>query len=230
MSIFGQYQTPLGYKISENGIDTYGVNHTKFSIQDELNYQFARDKREKQIIAELNKQGITENYPQYGTNFWNRSSDNNFGFGEDNVQENIEKFQSSYWETALQGKNIYNNVIAQEGNILPKEQNSLSYSWSALKTVSEMIKNYLRLKNYRYTDKYKHAYINCVAAQNGRGGTDVAEFLSGLKEKRDIKSGANSFDESQSDDYANKIGRLLGNKYPQGDCDEIIQKYIKKNR
>ena len=91
MSIFGQYQTPLGYKISENGIDTYGVNHTKFSIQDELNYQFARDKREKQIIAELNKQGITENYPQYGTNFWNRSSDNNFGFGEDNVQENIEK-------------------------------------------------------------------------------------------------------------------------------------------
>ncbi len=30
------------------------------------------------------------------------------------------------------------------------------------------------------------------------------------------------------DQYANMIGRLLGSKYPKGDCSELIQRYIKK--
>ena len=33
---------------------------------------------------------------------------------------------------------------------------------------------------------------------------------------------------SKGDNYANLIGRLLGRKYPNGDCNELIQKYIKK--
>lgn len=84
------------------------------------------------------------------------------------------------------------------------------------------------LKTMNVTDKYKHALMNCNAAQYGQGGADVAKLASDFKEWYDTKTGANTLDSSQGDDYANRIGRLLGSKYPQGDCDVLIQKYIKK--
>lgn len=70
--------------------------------------------------------------------------------------------------------------------------------------------------------------INCSAAQKGKGGADIANVVSNLREWNDIKTGANTLDSSKGDNYANKIGRLLGSKYPDGDCDEIVSKYIKK--
>lgn len=79
------------------------------------------------------------------------------------------------------------------------------------------------------TDKYKHALMNCQSAQYGQGGSDIAELFSNLRELYDTKSGANTLDSSEGDQYANKIGRLLGSKYPEGDCDELVQRYIKKN-
>ena len=42
----------------------------------------------------MNNQGIT-NYPQYGTNFWGSSSDNNYGFGTSNIGSNIENMQTA---------------------------------------------------------------------------------------------------------------------------------------
>ena len=45
--------------------------------------------KEKQLIQDHNNQGITKNYPQYGTNFWG-GSDNNYGFGSSNIHDNIE--------------------------------------------------------------------------------------------------------------------------------------------
>ena len=191
MSIFGQYQTPLGYKISENGIDTYGVNHTKFSIQDELNYQFARDKREKQIIAKLNKQGITENYPQYGTNFWNRSSDNNFGFGEDNVQENIEK---------------KSNVVQQQKTL-----------HQIIGATTDMITEYLKMKNhgYKYLDDYHHCKANYNATSRGHYGEITAQQLGDIKEQFDFywnqlykgKSEQEAIDDRTHDLDVNATGR-----------------------
>ena len=38
-----------------------------------------------------------------------------------------------------------------------------------------------------------------------------------------------TLDRSHADQYANKIGRLLGTKYPNGDCDVIVQNYINKH-
>lgn len=71
------------------GIDTYGVNHNNFSLRDELEYQFARQKRENQLMQQYNNQGITSNYPQYTTNFWGNSA-NNYGFGMTNIAAAIE--------------------------------------------------------------------------------------------------------------------------------------------
>ena len=78
------------------------------------------------------------------------------------------------------------------------------------------------------SDKYKHAYINCVNAQRGLMSSLWAENLSGLKEYHDVKSGANTPLASYEDMDANLTGKFLGIKYPESDCDELVQRYFKK--
>lgn len=133
-----------------------------------------------------------------------------------------------YWETAIDGSHIWNNVKQQEGDVQATAQNINNYIMSAVKGSLNIGKNFMPLKTMNVTDKYKHALMNCNAAQYGQGGADVAKLASDFKEWYDTKTGANTLDSSQGDDYANRIGRLLGSKYPQGDCDVLIQKYIKK--
>ncbi len=90
MDIWPKYKSPLGYLAGDSKIDTYGVDHSKFSLRDEIAYQMARSEREGQLIKNLNSQGITKDYPQYGTNFWGGNADNNYGFGSSDISENIE--------------------------------------------------------------------------------------------------------------------------------------------
>lgn len=79
-----------GYTGGDNGVDSYGVDHSGFSTQDELQYQTLRANREQQLANDLQKQGITEeNYPQYGTSFWGNSA-NNYGFGVRNIGQNVQ--------------------------------------------------------------------------------------------------------------------------------------------
>ncbi len=90
MDIWGNYKSKLGYLAGDSKIDTYGVDHSKFSLRDEIAYQMARSEREGQLIKNLNSQGITKDYPQYGTNFWGGNAANNYGFGSSDISENIE--------------------------------------------------------------------------------------------------------------------------------------------
>ena len=47
MDFFGSYKSPFGYESGKNGgVDSYGVDHSGFSTQDELQYQTARTNRE----------------------------------------------------------------------------------------------------------------------------------------------------------------------------------------
>ena len=242
MDMYPRYKSKFGYQIGNDQIDSYGVNHSGFTTQDEVAYQFAREEKENALLEQLKKQGITSNFPQYGTNFWGDSA-NNYGFGMTNISHNIENMSSptpqtttvppqpvqpKYWETAQEGKQVYENVVRNEGNYQPQEQNILKYGNSAIKAIPNMINNYMNLKNANLTDKYKHAFMNCNAAQYGKGGEDIAKLASNAREFYDIKTGSNTIDTSQGDNYANLIGRLLGRKYPNGDCNELIQKYIKK--
>ena len=132
------------------------------------------------------------------------------------------------WESAADGKRVYDYVIQQEGNFVSPDQNMFSYDWSVLRTVPNMINNYMNLKDMKLVDKYKHAYMNCEASQFGKGGSDIASIVSNLREWNDRRTGVNTLDSSEGDQYANKIGRLLGGKYPNGDCDELVQRYINK--
>ena len=262
MNFYSNYKSPLGYQTGESQIDTYGVDHSGFSTRDELEYQFARQNKENQLIQNYNNQGITKNYPQYGTNFWG-NSDNNYGFGSSNIHDNIENMNNNpfentvntfgqsqteqsyglrnnnrnqtqanniprYWDTAADGEKVWNYVQQQEGNVRPQSQNMFSYGASGVIGGVKTLYNYLTLQPKSYTDKYKHAVINCSASQSGEGGYDLANAFSNFKEDRDISSGGNTLDSSQADQYANKIGRLLGTKYPNGDCGEIVQRYINK--
>ena len=88
MDIWKKYKSPLGYETNNGGIDTFGVDHSQFSLRDEIEYQTARAERENQLIQNYNSQGITENYPQAGTNFWG-NPENNYGFGSSNISDAI---------------------------------------------------------------------------------------------------------------------------------------------
>ena len=142
------------------------------------------------------------------------------------VQNNI---QPRYWKSAADGKQVYENVVKQEGNFTPPNQNIFNYAKSAILGGMNIIGNFSDMKKMKVTDKYKHAMMNCNAAQYGQGGADIATLASNLREWNDKRTGSNTLDSSSGDQYANKIGRLLGSKYPDGDCDELVQRYIEKN-
>ncbi len=123
MDIWGKYKSALGYQNNDCGIDSFGVNHNSFSLRDELAYQMARSNREQELIQNYNNQGITKDYPQYGTNFWGSSPENNYGFGVSNIENNIENVtkrlkNSEYSNQTQQGigeqhkmRNIENNLL-----------------------------------------------------------------------------------------------------------------------
>ncbi len=90
MQMYKNYISPLGYQMGDNRIDSYGVNHSGFNLQDTLYYNLARNKRENALIDQYKSQGITKNYPQYGTNFWGVPASNNYGFGNSNIVGTVE--------------------------------------------------------------------------------------------------------------------------------------------
>ena len=90
MEMYKYPKSPLGYEIGDDGTDSYGVNHNGFSTRDELEYQMTRQSREQQLMQNYNNQGITENYPQYTTNFWGDNAYDNYGFGTSDISGNVQ--------------------------------------------------------------------------------------------------------------------------------------------
>ena len=173
--------------------------------------------------------------------FGQNQTEQSYGVGSDNQNQSLSWPQSyglgsenqtksnnipRYWETAADGEKVWNYVQQQEGDVEPKNQNKLGYGIFGALAIRNMINNKDKLANQPYTDKYKHALINCKAAQYGEGGYDAANVLSFLKEARDVVTRQNTLDSSFADNYANKIGRLLGTKYDQEKCETLVPRYI----
>ena len=117
--MYRNFKSQLGYENGENKIDSYGVDHSNFSLRDEVSYQMARTNRENELIKNYNNQGITQDYPQYNTNFWGNNPANNYGFGSSNISDNIEnvtnslKNQNYGFDTNtnnIKSNNVYNTV------------------------------------------------------------------------------------------------------------------------
>ena len=65
MDIWDEIKKLTGYQSGSGGVDSYGVDHSGFSLRDELEYQNARQERENLLAQNFDKQGIAEeNYPQ----------------------------------------------------------------------------------------------------------------------------------------------------------------------
>ena len=105
MDIWDEIKKLSGYQSGRGGVDSYGVDHSGFSTRDELEYQSARLARENQLAENFSKQGIAEeNYPQFGTNFWDGSPENNYGFGTSNIKQNIENVTNQLNNNANNGQ------------------------------------------------------------------------------------------------------------------------------
>ena len=153
-------------------------------------------------------------------------TEQSYGLENENQAQSNANNIPRYWDTAADGEKVWNYVQQQEGNVSPQSQNMLSYGASGGLAIQNMLNNKNKLVNQPYTDKYKHALINCKAAQYGEGGNDAAIVLSFLKEVQDVVTGQNTLDSSFADNYANKIGRLLGTKYKQEKCETLVPRYI----
>ena len=54
MDMFRKFKSIFGYENNDdekNKIDSYGVDHSNFSLRDEIEYQMARNNREEQFMA-----------------------------------------------------------------------------------------------------------------------------------------------------------------------------------
>ena len=136
MDMYPKYKSPLGYSTGDNNIDAYGVDHSGFSNRDEIEYQIARGTRENQIIQNYNNQGITENYPQYTTNFWGSSPENNYGFGTSKIHNNIENMQTPTPWAQLNSRVMNNPKISTKPiytNPNPKRFSTGDIIWEGVK-------------------------------------------------------------------------------------------------
>lgn len=132
-------------------------------------------------------------------------------------------------------KKAYIKALADTGGMSDDEWIERTRNSHMLNDGSEVIGILKDFLNYRYnpkvrglSDKYRHAMINCLASQRGIKDSIRANNLSRLREFFDVHLGSNTPESSEQDMMANKIGQLLGLKYPNGDCDEMVQRYIKK--
>ncbi len=155
-------------------------------------------------------------------------SSNSMPSMRESSSDSLNSSYPKYWETPEEGEEIYQDVLQKEGS---ENKGSFFdptymglYSLGAMKTA----KLASELWNQKMTDKFKHALINCEVSQLGDGAADAVAAISGLKEGFDILTLKNTVPASQADNYANKIGRLLGRKYPNIDCEELLKQYIKK--
>lgn len=115
MDIWKKYKSPLGYDTGDNKVDTFGVDHSGFTLRDEIEYQTARAERENQLIQNYNNQGITENYPQVGTNFWG-NPENNYGFGSSNISANINNVMASFNSSGFNEQMARINALDQSSD------------------------------------------------------------------------------------------------------------------
>ena len=160
---------PLGYTLGTNNIDSYGVDHSGFSTRDELAYQTARQQRENQIMQNYNRQGINENYPQAGTNFWGNSPENNYGFGASNITPNVENMQNTPVPGSL-ATNSQNNIM----------NNNIDYSLYGDGFSKEFIDDMLHDKEYQralqeYAIPNEGGYVDNPKDQGGETNMGISK-------------------------------------------------------
>ena len=100
------------------------------------------------------------------------------------------------------------------------------------KQVYNIYQDYNEFEPLGLNDKFKHAMLNCRAAQRGQTAEDLVTLLSRHKEFFDVNlkpMKKNTWSESIQDSQANALGRALGRTYKDGNCEEMVAKHISRN-
>ncbi len=215
MNMYKKFQSPLGYQATDSQIDTYGVDHSGFSTRDELEYQFARQNKENQLIQNYNNQGITKNYPQQGTNFWG-NSDNNYGFGSSNIHDNIENRNNNPFENTVntfglsQDKQSYGLGSDSQNQTFGQENNN-STQWGLNNTPLAQNNNaYLDFNGKELRWYQNNEVTNSWKAMSGKPDYQCKEYDS-VKDKGPLPEGKWLVRQSQHQNFykdQSKIGQL----------------------
>ena len=176
-------------------------------------------------MKQYNNHGITENYPQYGTNFWGTNADNNYGFGTSNIGNNIENMKQVSRKTpSISSEQANNYLIPQEaytdaswGQETAKKldnymQNYNSYPGKTrsgvLAPFHDMWRNYKTMtgeQNWIGGDNFFHCKANYEAAKRGLWGELVGKTLSAGREAWGQLKG-DPLSDMRKDWHANSMG------------------------
>ena len=192
MDMYGNYKSPFGYENGVNGgVDSYGVDHSGFSTQDELQYQTARAEREKQLAENLQRQGVADSsFPQYGTKFWGNSA-NNYGFGVRNIAQNAQNHPAMSMTPAmglLQQQPEVENITSSLGSgiISSKIVDYSKYGDGFSKDFIDQMLNDNRFQNaMARTRRNEGGYTN---HPNDRGGATNYGISSRIYPNEDIEN------------------------------------------
>ena len=226
MNFWRQYKSPLGYYNNDNQIDSYGVDHSGFSTRDELNYQMARQQRENKLIQDYNNQGINKNYPQHGTNFWGRPADDNYGFGNSDIEGNVEKMKSSSLNIRNPITSLY-NAGHKIGELAADAKIAYDYLQKMKQTGRKLVTTYGPNQGADI-DNYYHPLLQCQLAKISPTSRDWGLRLGYAKEIWDYhkKKGTMPMSEisadSRKDLQNNLYGSNLGYYNPNKSCWEML--------
>ena len=140
-----------------------------FTTRDEVAYQTARQQRENRIMQNYHNQGINKDYPQYGTDFWGSSSENNYGFGASNITPNVENMQNTPVPGSL-ATNSQNNIM----------NNNIDYSLYGDGFSKEFIDDMLHDKEYQralqeYAIPNEGGYVDNPKDQGGETNMGISK-------------------------------------------------------
>jgi len=199
MNFYKTYTTPFGYEADGEEIDAYGVNHRNFSTRDEVEYQVARQEREKEYENYFKNQGITQNYPQFGSNFWGNNPQNNYGFGQSNIEQNIENRLNQYINSALFPKSMANDDISyklaqnNQTDVMTDVNSHDTYKLGTLSGEGES-KNGKVLFNNCGADKKGGCSYGTYQIATGPG--TMKDYLNYLKSKKQYNKFSNSLQQA----------------------------------
>ena len=152
---------------------------------------------------------------------------------EDEVREIIRKYYDTTGTHEDSMQAVMNYIREKEPEWKMKyfnEEESVGRVTNILNNLDLIYQDYKKYAPMRLNDKYKHALLNCRAAQRGQTGEDLVTLLSRLKEFSDVYITKNNTpQESFEDTQANTFGRSLGKFNKDGNCEEMVQKRYKRN-
>lgn len=182
--------------------------------------------QEKEKEQNHNNQGNLSNYTQYPTNFWGNSADNNYGFGNSDIEGNVEKMKSSSLNIRNPITSLY-NAGHKIGELAADAKIAYDYLQKMKQTGRKLVTTYGPNQGADI-DNYYHPLLQCQLAKISPTSRDWGLRLGYAKEIWDYhkKKGTMPMSEisadSRKDLQNNLYGSNLGYNNPNKSCWDML--------